>query len=50
MKFLRESSGFDLLVKETARQDSNTARIHKILWLTLEQFKDTLAENQLTLN
>ena len=38
----QRSIGFDLFVKETARQESNTVRIPRIPWLTSEQFKDTL--------
>ena len=41
---------FDLFMKKAARQDSSTARIHQIPWLTFEQFNDTLVEYQLTLS
>ena len=44
----QKSIGFDLFMKEAARQDSSTVRIPKIPWLTSEQFKDTLVEYQLT--
>ena len=44
------NNGFDLFMKEAASQDSSTARIPKIPWLTFEQFKDTLMEYQLTLS
>ena len=46
----QRSIGFDLFMKEAARQESSTARIPKIPWLTFEQFKDILVEYQLTLS
>ena len=44
-----KSIGFDLFMKDAARQDSSIVRIPQIPWLTFEQFKDTLVEYQLTL-
>ena len=41
-KISQRSIGFDLSMKGAARQETNTARIPKIPWLTFEQFKDTL--------
>ena len=33
------NNGFHLFMKEAARQDSSTARIPKVRWLTFEQLK-----------
>ena len=45
----QKSIGFDLFMKEAARQESSIVRIPQNLWLTFEQFKDILVEYQLTL-
>ena len=41
-------NGFDLFMKEAARQELSIVRIPKIPWLTFEQFKETRVEFQLT--
>ena len=46
----QRSIGFDLFMKEAARQESSIVRTRKFLWLTFDQFKDILEEYQLTLS
>ena len=46
----QKSVGFELIMKEAARQELSIVRIPKVPWLTFEQFKDILVEYQLTLS